>query len=105
VGETMKWKIVDRTEQETMMNIDYYEKTISIYTSRKQVGERLYKKFGKPTYSDTQNGLTTSVTYVRNLFDKDVSKFFSKMLLIGSFRDNNSQNDELVEEDTNDSKE
>lgn len=98
----MKWKIVPRNEQETMMNIDYYDKTISIYTSRKQVGERLYKKFGEPTYSDTQNGLTSSVTYVRNLFDKDVSKFFSKMLLIGAFRENDAQNDELVEEDTND---
>lgn len=101
----MKWKIVPRTEQETIMSIDYFEKTISVYTSRKQVGERLYKKLGEPTYSDTQNGFTTSVTYVRNLFDDDVSKFFSKMLLIGVFRDNNISDDEILKEEENYGKE
>ena len=101
----MKWYLNPREEQETIMNIDYFDKTISVYTSRKSVGERLYKKLGEPTIIDTQNGLITSVTYTRSIFDKDVSKFFSKMLLIGAFRDNNSQDEELVEEDTNDSKE
>lgn len=99
----MKWKILPRDEQETIMNIDYFDKTISVYTSRKSVGERLYKKFGEPTYSDMQNGLIISVTYVRNLFDSDVSKFFSKMLLIGAFRDNNVSDDEIHSEDSNDS--
>ena len=97
----MKWKLVPRDEQETIMNIDYCDKTISVYTSRKQVGERLYKKLGEPTYTDTQNGLVSSVTYVRNLFDKDVSKFFSKILLIGVFRNDEAQDDELHSKDEN----
>ena len=97
----MKWKLVPREEQETFLHIDYNEKTISVYTTRKQVGERLYKKLGEPTYSDTQKGLTTSVTYVRNLFDDDVSKFFSKMLLIGVFRNDDNKNDELYSQDEN----
>ena len=93
----MQWNILPREEQETFMNIDYFEKTISVYTSRKSVGERLYKKLGEPTTIDKQNGLISGVTYVRSLFDKDVAKFFSKSLLVGAFRDNSSQNDELVE--------
>ena len=93
--------MVPRDEQETLLNTDYCEKTINIYTSRKQVGERLKKKIGEPTDKYVSNGKIYAVNYKRNLFDKDVAKFLSKMLLIGSFRDENSSNDEIVEEDDN----
>ncbi len=84
----MSWDIVPRDEQETVINIDYFEKTIEVYTSRKQVGVRLFKKFGEPTKKYENDGRIYAVSYKRNLFDNDVAKFFSKMLLIGSFRDN-----------------
>ena len=101
VGDKPKWRINPREEQQTTLDIDYCDKTITVYTSRKSVGERLYKKLGNPTRVEMQNGLISSVTYERSMFDKDVSKFFSKMLLIGAFRENNSQDDKLVEEDMN----
>lgn len=97
----MEWEIVPRDEQETVINIDYYQKIITVYTSRKQTGIRLLKKIGEPTKTDFHDGLISGVTYVRNLFDKDVAKFFSKMLLIGGFKKNNNQDDELVEEQEN----
>ena len=97
----MEWEIVPRDEQETLINIDYYEKTINVYTSRKQVAERLKKKIGDPTDKYISNNKVYAVNYKRNLYDKDVSKFLSKMLLIGAFRDENSSNDEIVEEDDN----
>ena len=100
-GEKMKWEIVPRDEQETIINVDYCEKIITIYTSRKATGERLYKKIGEPTKIDYHDGLISGVTYVRNLFDKDVAKFFSKGLIIGAFRDNNTENDKIVEEGGN----
>lgn len=84
------WEIIPRDEQETIINIDYFEKTITVYTTRKSVAQRLKKKIGEPTSVDKNNGKIYSVTYKRNLFDKDVSKFFSKMLLIGSFREENN---------------
>lgn len=84
-----------------MINIDYYEKTINVYTSRKQVAERLKKKIGEPTDKYISNNKVYAVNYKRNLFDKDVAKFLSKMLLIGAFRDDNCSNDEIVEEDDN----
>ena len=97
----MGWEIVPRDEQETIINVDYCEKKITIYTSRKATGERLLKKIGEPTKIDYHNGLISGVTYVRNLFDKDVAKFFSKGLIIGAFREKNIENDEIVEEGNN----
>ena len=94
----MEWEIVPRDEQETLINIDYYEKTINVYTSRKQVAERLKKKIGEPTDVYKNGNKIYAVNYKRNLFDKDVAKFLSKMLLIGAFRDDNYSNDEIVEE-------
>ena len=97
----MEWEIIPRDEQETLINIDYCEKTINVYTSRKQVGERLKKKIGEPTDKYVSNGKIYAVNYKRNLFDKDVAKFLSKMLLIGAFRDENSTDNKSIEEDDN----
>ena len=97
----MEWEIIPRDEQETLINIDYCEKTINVYTSRKQVGERLKKKIGEPTDKYVSNGKIYAVNYKRNLFDKDVAKFLSKMLLIGAFRDDDSITSKLIEENEN----
>ena len=83
----MKWEIVPRDEQETLINVDYCEKTITVYTTRKQTAERLQKKIGEPTTQDVHNGFISGVTYKRSLFDKDVTKFFSKGLIIGTFKE------------------
>ena len=97
----MEWEIVPRDEQETLINIDYCEKTINIYTSRKQVGERLKKKIGEPTDKYVSNNKIYAVNYKRNLYDKDAAKFLSKMLLIGAFRDENSVDNKSIEENNN----
>ena len=97
----MEWEIAPRDEQETLINIDYYEKTINVYTSRKQVGERLKKKIGEPTNIYTTNNKIYAVGYKRNLCDKDVVKFLSKTLLIGNFKNDNCSNDEIIEESDN----
>ena len=65
------------------------------------MGERLKKKIGEPTDKYVSNGKIYAVNYKRNLFDKDVAKFLSKMLLIGSFRDENSTDNKSIEEDDN----
>lgn len=85
----MKWEIVPRDEQETIINIDYCEKNIKVYTTRKAVADRLLKKVGEPTKIYDNNDRIYAVFYERNLFDKDVAKFFSKMLMVGFFRDEN----------------
>lgn len=95
----MEWEIIPRDEQETIINIDYFDKTINVYTSRKQVADRLKKKIGEPTRLYTSENRIYGVDYKRNLFDKDVSKFFSKMLMIGAFRDDNGVQEENIEEE------
>lgn len=83
----MEWEIVPRDEQETIINIDYCNKTMNVYTSRKQVGERLKKRFGEPTDKYVSNNKIYAVNYKRNLFDKETTAFFSKTILVGTFRD------------------
>ena len=95
----MEWEIIPRDEQETVINIDYCEKEITVYTSRKSVANRLERKIGEPTKRYLHDDRIYAVEYKRNLFDKDVAKFFSKMLMIGAFRDDNETNENLdVEE-------
>lgn len=83
----MKWESIPIEEQETIMNIDYYEKTITIYTSRRSVSERLTKKIGEPYKVNTNGKKITSVEYKGKLSDKEINKYFSKMLLVGTFRE------------------
>lgn len=85
----MNWEIVPRDEQETIINIDYCEKIIKVYTTRKSVADRLLRKIGEPTKVYSSDNRIYGVVYERNLFEKDVAKFFSKLLLVGSFRDEN----------------
>ena len=87
------WEIVPRDEQETVINIDYFEKTLTFYTTRKSVAERIKKKVGEPTSIDKTNGKISGVTYVRNLHDEDIKKFLSISLIIGGFRKQNDEND------------
>lgn len=82
----MEWIISPLDEQECVMNIDYYDKKITVYTNRKSVGVRLQRKLGEPTKIYEYQGKISAVEYTRNLFDKDVAKFFSKMLIIGNFK-------------------
>lgn len=83
----MEWEAIPRDEQETVINVNYFEKKISFYTCRKSVADRLLKKIGQPSHVDMHEGKICGVTYIRNLFDKDLAKFFSKTLLVGSFEE------------------
>lgn len=83
------WEIIPRDEQETVINIDYFEKTLTFYTTRKSVAERIKKKVGEPTSVDKTNGKISGVTYVRNLHDEDIKKFLSISSIIGGFRKQN----------------
>lgn len=85
------WEAIPREEQETIINIDYCEKIIKVYTTRKSVADRLLKKIGEPTKTYNNDDRIYAVVYERNLFDKDVAKFFSKMLMVGAFRDENEE--------------
>lgn len=89
-----KWECTPLDEQESAINIDYYERKITVYTSRKSVGVRLMRKLGEPTKVYEHEGNISGVEYTRNLYDKDVAKFFSKLLMIGTFRKQESDEED-----------
>ena len=98
----MEWGIVPLDEQETIINIDYYDKTISIYSSRKSVGKRLEKKLGEPDKVTTLNGKVVAVNYNKKLTDKDIRPILSMSTIIGGFRNSNDLDlteDEEIEEE------
>lgn len=98
----MEWGIVPLDEQETIINIDYYDKTISIYSSRKSVGKRLEKKLGEPDKVTTLNGKVVAVNYNKKLTDKDIRPILSMSTIIGGFRNSNDSDlteDEEIEEE------
>lgn len=82
----MEWYAVPREEQETIVNIDYEERTLSFYTTRKSVGNKLLKRVGKPDKIETSEGKITAVNYTRKLSDKDIRSFLSVGTLICGFR-------------------
>ena len=94
----MEWGTVPLDEQETVINIDYCEKTINIYTSRKSVGKRLEKKLGEADKIIKLKDEIVAVEYKRNLSDKNIRPILSMSTIIGGFR-NSKENDEIEFED------
>jgi hypothetical protein len=92
--KNMEYKITPLDEQETTMRVDYYERKITVYTNRKSVAIRLKKKLGEPTKIYEYDGKINGVEYTRNLFDKDAARFFSKMLIIGTYRKHESNEED-----------
>ena len=91
----MEWEVIPRDEQETIVQIDYYEKKIDVYTTRKSVAKRLEKKVGKPDEVQINNNCIWSVSYRRDLSDKNIKSFLSVGTLVGGFRQQNGQDDYL----------
>ena len=70
-------------EQETTINVDYFKKMIFIYTSRKSVYDRLYKKLGEPTRIYFYKNKVSGVIWEISFNDKRVRTIFSKTIIIG----------------------
>lgn len=96
----MNWDNIPRDEQETIINIDYFERTINVYTTRKSTAERLQRKVGKPTKILQNDKLVYAVEYKRSFSDKDVAKFLSKGLLIGGCKSNEQTEQEKNQQET-----
>ena len=74
-------------EQETIININYYDKELHIYSSRKAVIQRLNTKLGKPTNIDYINKALTGASWNIPFADKKkITIALSKPLLIGQIK-------------------
>ena len=71
-------------EQETIINLDYYERTLTIYSSRKAVIKRLSLRFGKADKINYINKALTSACWIIPFSDKKrIHVALSRPLLIG----------------------
>jgi len=86
-GERMKFYKTLPEEQETIINIDYLKKQIRIYSSRKSVLERLYKKLGEPTKTHyLKKEITGAYWEIKFEDKKKISSALSRPLLIGNIK-------------------
>jgi hypothetical protein len=71
-------------EQETIVNISYFDEETTIYTSRKQQIERLLKELGKPEQVYYIDKAITGCSWKIPFSDKKrTAKCLSRPLLIG----------------------
>lgn len=83
----MKYYNTIPEEQETQINIDYFEKSLNIYSSRKSVIQRLYIKLGEPTKTDYINNSITGASWKIKFEDKKkINIALSRPLLIGQMK-------------------
>lgn len=74
-------------EQETVINIDYFARTLHIYSSRKSVIQRLTKKLGDSNKTDYINKHITSASWSIPFADKKrITIALSRPLLIGEMK-------------------
>ncbi len=83
-----KFYDTDYTEQESTVNIDYFNREISIYTCRKAVYNRILKKIGNPTKTYYINNLISGARWNISFTDSRAVKIFSKKLLIRKYKIN-----------------
>ena len=70
-------------EQETIINIDYLNKKMHLYTNRKTIYTRYIKAIGEPTETYYINGQATGGKWTLSFNDKRINNMFSKTILIG----------------------
>ncbi len=74
-------------EQETVVNINYYARTLHLYTSKKSVIKRLNAKLGESNKTDYINGYVTSASWSISFADKKrINIALSRPVLIGQMK-------------------
>lgn len=82
-----KFYLTDLKEQETLININYYERVVFVYTCRKSVADRLRRKLGQPTKIYCTNSKISGVRYDIGFENKKaITSILSRPLLIGNMR-------------------
>ena len=77
-------------EQESIINLNYFTKTLDIYTSRKVQMEKLTKELGEPDRTHTINNKICSCEWKIPFKDtKRTIKALSRPLLIGTLNHSN----------------
>ena len=78
-----KFYSTPKDEQETIINIDYFDKTVSLYSTKEHIYKTLTKYLGQPSNIDYYNGLPCSFEYKLSFDDDCLKKILSITTLIG----------------------
>ena len=71
-------------EQETIINIDYFESKIIVYTCQKSVYERLLNRLGNPTHKYyTKEKISGAKWEIPFKEKKSITQVLSRPILIG----------------------
>ena len=74
-------------EQETIINLDYYSRTLHIYSSKKSVIQRLSIKLGEANKTDYIKNAITSAKWEIPFSDKKrINIALSRPILIGQMK-------------------
>ena len=76
-----KWISIPIDEQETIINLDYFEKVLTVYTTNQATSKRLQKKIGEPTSQDYIQDKISSTTWKIPFQEREKAK---KVLSLGS---------------------
>ena len=74
-------------EQETLINIDYFARVLTIYSSRKSIIQRLSDKLGNPTKANYINKSLAGAKWEIPFSDKKrINISLSRPILIGQMK-------------------
>lgn len=79
----MKFYSTPKDEQETIINIDPFNKMVTLYSTKEHTYKKLKKYLGEPNHFEYMNGLPCSFEYKLSFDDDNLKKIFSITTLIG----------------------
>ena len=96
----MKWTSIPTDEKETILNFDYFENKVNLYTTNQSTGNRLKKKIGEPTRETYLEGKIASQEWTIPFHDRDkLRKIFSINLFVSSYLSGNGEDFEEIKEE------
>lgn len=97
--DTMKWTSIPTDEKETILNFDYFDNKVNLYTTNQPTGNRLKKKIGEPTRETYFEGKIASQEWEIPFQERDkLRKIFSINLFVSSHLSKSGEDIESDEE-------
>lgn len=95
----MKWTSIPTDEKETILNFDYFDNKVNLYTTNQATGNRLKKKIGEPTKQTYFEGMIASQEWEILFQEREkLRKIFSINLFVSSHLSKNGEDLENIEE-------
>ena len=95
----MKWTSIPTEEKETILNFDYFENKVNLYTTNQATGNRLKKKIGEPSRRDYFEGKIASEEWTIPFKEREkLRKIFSINLFVSSHLSKSGDESEEIKE-------